>query len=57
MKLKQRRTSAFKRLGLVLTWLGILALMIPSTGNFPNPSLLLLPAGIALYVIGWARRA
>ncbi len=52
---KRRRTSAFKRLGLVLVWLGAIALLIPSPGHFPNPSWVLLPLGVALYTIGWIR--
>lgn len=56
MKIKRRRSSVFKRLGLVLTWLGILALMIPSPGDFPNPSWVLLPVGVALYTIAWVRK-
>ncbi|WP_167855869.1 hypothetical protein [Natronospirillum operosum] len=52
---KRRRTSAFKRLGLVLVWLGIIALLIPSPGAMPNPSLILLPLGVVLYTIGWIR--
>lgn len=56
VKVRRRRRSAFKRLGLVLVWLGILALLLPVQGDFPNPSLILLPLGIALYTIGWAQR-
>lgn len=56
MKTKKQRQSAFMRVGMVLVCLGVLALMIPSPGALPNPSLVLLPAGIVLYTIGWAQR-
>lgn len=55
MKVKRKRQPVFKRLGLVLVWLGILALLVPSYGDFPNPSWVLLPLGVALYTLGWIR--
>lgn len=56
VKVRRPRRSVFKRLGLVLVWLGVLALLVPVRGDFPNPSLVLLPVGIVLYTIGWVQR-
>lgn len=52
---KPRRTSPFKRLGLVLVWLGAIALLIPAAEGWISPSLILLPLGVTLYTIGWLR--
>ncbi|MCH8551935.1 MAG: hypothetical protein LAT62_08360 [Natronospirillum sp.] len=52
---KRRRTSAFKRLGLVLVWLGAIALLIPAAEGWIRPSMILLPLGVTLYTIGWIR--
>lgn len=55
MKVKRKRQPVFKRLGLVLVWLGVLALLVPSYGDLPNPSWVLLPLGVTLYTLGWIR--
>lgn len=56
MVVRKRPHFRFRQLGLVLTWLGIIALMIPGNETIPSPSLILLPLGVTLFFVGWVRR-